>query len=87
MDAYGCGEYWEATGRGREIFLWSCCVDEVTVNNIAVLSESGNTWEPLAGGGVQSRSPELSEEQGVKTFCVVSDRLYVGGTFDQVRVQ
>lgn len=60
---------------------------ERTVNNIAVLSESGNTWEPLAGGGVQSRSPELSEEQGVKTFCVVSDRLYVGGTFDQVRVQ
>ncbi len=56
----------------------------VTVNNIAQLSQSGNTWEPLAGGGIQG--PDVEEER-VNTLCVVSDRLYIGGTFDKARVQ
>lgn len=55
-----------------------------TVNNIARLSESGDTWEPLEGGGVQASA---ANEEGVYTLCVVSDRLYIGGVFSKVRVQ
>lgn len=55
-----------------------------TVNNIARLSQSGDSWEPLEGGGVQSF--EIETEQ-VNTLCVVSDRLYIGGTFNKARVQ
>lgn len=55
-----------------------------TINNIARLSESGDAWEPLEGGGVQGSA---ANDEGVHTLCVVSDRLYVGGTFNKVRIQ